>query len=155
MIQRIQSLYLLMTTIMAGLFLTGRIINFTGENSGRLAIDFFGIERITGGTGIEYIERLPLLSGILILVPLLSFFIIFIFRNRKLQMKLALLLIFVIFALICALGYFSYNIIYKYDADIIPAIRLILPLLMLITSYLAYRGIKKDDDLVRSYDRLR
>jgi uncharacterized membrane protein YidH (DUF202 family) len=49
----------------------------------------------------------------------------------------------------------SFNIVSKFEARIIPGFKMILPILILIISILAYRGIKKDDQLVKSYDRLR
>jgi hypothetical protein len=47
------------------------------------------------------------------------------------------------------------SIVTKFDAEIIPGFKMILPVLILITSILALRGIRKDDRLVKSYDRLR
>ena len=38
---------------------------------------------------------------------------------------------------------------------IIPGIKMVVPLLILIFGILAQRGIKHDENLVRSYDRLR
>jgi hypothetical protein len=66
-----------------------------------------------------------------------------------------LLLIFLILALIAAIVYFSLDISGKYNASLIPGIKLVLPVLMLVLSALAYRGIRNDDALVKSYDRLR
>ena len=150
MIQRIQSLYLLLTTIMSGLFLTGRIINFTENNNSTLNLDFSGIERMS-----ENVESLPLLSILLALIPLLSFIIIFLFKNRKLQMKMALFLISIIVVQMALLSWYSYYVITNFNAEINPGVKLILPVVELILAYLAFRGIRKDEELVRSYDRLR
>jgi hypothetical protein len=43
----------------------------------------------------------------------------------------------------------------KHSTEIVPGIKMALPFLMLISMILAYKGIKKDDDLVKGYDRLR
>ena len=150
MIQRIQSLYLLLTTIMSGLFLTGRIINFTEDNISTLNLDFSGIERMS-----ENVESLPLLSFLLAFIPLLSFIIIFLFKNRKLQMKMTVFLIFIIAVQIGLLAWYSYYVITNFNAEINPGIKLILPVVELTLAYLAYSGIRKDEELVRSYDRLR
>jgi hypothetical protein len=58
-------------------------------------------------------------------------------------------------AFIIASGLCIYIIMTKYDSVIDPGFRMAIPLLQLIFSVLAWRGIKKDDDLVKSYDRLR
>jgi hypothetical protein len=50
---------------------------------------------------------------------------------------------------------YSFNIISKYDAEFASWYKLLIPVIQLILSVLAYRGIKSDDDLVKSYDRLR
>jgi len=80
---------------------------------------------------------------------------IFIFKNRKIQMKVVLILIILSIVLIIALIHVSFRIISKFDATIIPGIKMILPILILVFSILAYMGIRKDDRLVKSYDRLR
>jgi hypothetical protein len=44
----------------------------------------------------------------------------------------------------------------KHNSAILePGYRIIMPLLSLIFLVLAYLGVKKDDELVKSYDRLR
>ena len=57
--------------------------------------------------------------------------------------------------LVIALIHGSIITITKFEATITPGFKMILPLVMLILSVLVYRGIKKDDHLVKSYDRLR
>jgi hypothetical protein len=42
-----------------------------------------------------------------------------------------------------------------YAADVEWGFRMFIPLLVLILGTLALKGIKKDENLVRSYDRLR
>jgi hypothetical protein len=95
---------------------------------------------------------------ITILIPViaaLSFSIIFFFKNRSLQLLLSKILIALITILILVSGYYSYIIISQMDGAIVPGIKMVLPVIMLILSVLAFRGIKKDDQLVKSYDRLR
>lgn len=151
MIQRIQSVYLLLTTLLAVLFLTGDIINF--ENG--LSLRLEGIEgNIQGSLKGESNIFWPF-SVILIIVPSVSFLTIFTFRNRKLQMKMTIVLILFILLEIAAAVYFTHYTMGNFNTHLIPGIKIILPLLMLVTAILAYRGIRKDENLVRSYDRLR
>jgi len=91
----------------------------------------------------------------LLLIPLVSFITIFIFKNRKLQMKITEGLIGLIIIMIIVLAVCSFYMIRNYNAVFSPGIDLILPVLMLICAFLAYRGIRKDEELVRSFDRLR
>jgi hypothetical protein len=80
---------------------------------------------------------------------------IFIFKNRKIQLWFSLFLIILAAVFIIASIHLSLSIISKFEAKIIPGFKMVLPVLTLIISVLAYRGIKKDDQLVKSYDRLR
>ena len=155
MIQRIQSLYLLLTTVFSVLFLNVSIIKFVDKSKDTLIINFGGINKITTGGGTELIEKLIPFSILLLLIPVLSIITIFFFKKRKLQIEFTKALLGIIVILICILGYYTFYVIRKFNAEIVPGANLILPVLMTICTYLAYRGIRKDVDLVKSYDRLR
>ena len=51
--------------------------------------------------------------------------------------------------------YYSYIVISRYNTSIVAGFKMAVPVVILILSVLAYRGIRKDDNLVKSYDRLR
>ena len=70
-------------------------------------------------------------------------------------MRLALVLIVLASVFIIALVHVSMSIISKFDASIVPGFMMIIPFLILLNSILAYSGIRNDDKLVKSYDRLR
>jgi peptidoglycan/LPS O-acetylase OafA/YrhL len=95
------------------------------------------------------------LSVLIILIPIISLVTIFVFKNRKIQMRLAIFLMILCTLLVIALIHGSIIIISKFGANITPGYKMLLPLVVLILSVLAYLGIKKDDRLVKSYDRLR
>ena len=118
MIQRIQSLYLLLLAAL------GAILFFYGEH---LALT---------------------ISVLTILISLLSLFTIFLFSKRKIQIKLAKLLIALIIILICATCYYALSEYNIWSMMVISALQLLLAIL-------AYLGMKRDDNLVKSYDRLR
>lgn len=90
-------------------------------------------------------------SAIAIAIALLSLFIITQFQDRKLQMRFTLINIVIAIALavVSALEAMQKNDAPKYEFAIgIPA-------LIIIALLLAYRNIKKDEDLVKSMDRFR
>jgi hypothetical protein len=155
MIQRIQSVYLGLTTLLSLLFLKGGIINFADKSGSVIKVTFTGLLHNTNGQSIEHIDKLLPLSVLIILIPAVSLIAIFCFKNRKVQLLLALSVIILIAGFIVVSGFYSLQVISKYGAMITPGIKIILPLLILILSVLAYRGIRKDDQLVKSYDRLR
>lgn len=154
MIQRLQSVYLLLTTIFALLFLSGEILSFSAAQD-HFFLNLSGVFRAVQGSAPQKEEGSLLFSALLLIIPFLSLITIFFYRNRKLQMRLAFILIILVIIQIIASFCIMYNIENKLDAEVIPGIKHILPVLMPVTSFLAYRGIKKDEDIVRSYDRLR
>lgn len=88
-----------------------------------------------------------------ILIPLLSVVSLLLFRARKKQLLSVLVLIFLDLLLIGTLIY--YILSFRDGKDLIPEWRLLIPLINLILSVMAYNAIRKDENLVRSYDRLR
>jgi hypothetical protein len=84
---------------------------------------------------------------------------IFLFGNRKWQRN---------FVMITILFLLTANLLGAYDfmiptqqiqslshADIFPGLGAFMPLISLVAMFLAYKGIKKDDKIVQSMDRLR
>jgi hypothetical protein len=155
MIQRIQSIYLSLIAIISLLFLNGSFLVFAEKAGSVIKVTFGGIIRDSVGQGSQLIEKLLPLTIIIILIPTISLITIFIFKNRKIQLRLSLILIIIITVFVIGLIHVSLSINSKFEAKIIPGFKLILPLLILIISILVYRGIKKDDQLVKSNDRLR
>ena len=155
MIQRIQSVYLFLIALLSSLLFTGSIVNCINKSGSVLKITFTSIIKSTEGQGLEVIEKLWPLSVLIILIPIISLVTIFVFKNRKIQMRLAMFLMILCTLMVIALIHGSIIIISKFGATITPGFKMILPLIILILSVLTYFGIKKDDQLVKSYDRLR
>lgn len=155
MIQRIQSVYLFLITLLTSFLFTGSIINFISKSGSVIKLTFTSIVRSTESQGLEVIEKLLPLSVLIILIPILSLIAIFIFKNRKLQSRLVQVLIILCSLMVIAIIHGSIITESKFQAVLTPGIKMTLPLIILILSVLAYTGIKKDDRLVKSYDRLR
>jgi 4-amino-4-deoxy-L-arabinose transferase-like glycosyltransferase len=141
--------------VLSSLFLSGSIINFINGSGSVFKITFASIIKSAEGNGLEVIDKLLPLSVLIILIPIISLVTIFVFKNRKIQMRLAIFLMILCTLLVIALIHGSIIIISKFGANITPGYKMLLPLVVLILSVLAYLGIKKDDRLVKSYDRLR
>lgn len=145
MIQRIQSVWLLL----AGLF--------------TLAILFFNIYYFTSGApanlpGGEIRVGNDYLSLVLVvLAAVLPVVAIFMFRNRKRQIMLSLVSIFLLLAFV---GVTLWRVAEAGKAATQPAVSSygvgsILPVISIIMLALAISGIRRDDKLVKSMDRLR
>ncbi len=120
-----------------------------------MIINTFGISKAVGDVGFVQEEKLLLITILLILIPVLSFVAIFFFKKRKLQLRITFILLLLIAGSILILAFYAYKVMKSYNVEADPRLNLIIPLLTLLSTFLAYRGIKKDEEIVRSYDRLR
>lgn len=155
MIQRIQTVYLLLTTVLSGLFLNGNILRFINTSGMQMYLKLTGIYSVSSGQTDTLIQQVIPFSAVGILIPLFSLVTVFLFRNRKLQLRFSLAVIVLLAALILILT--AYSVCINKEFNVLPAtsLKAILPLLSLFTAIMAYRGIRKDIKLVSSYDRLR
>jgi len=134
MIQRIQSLYLLLTALVAALFFNGEYFTFLSSSN----------------TVMKWT-----ISVLAVIIPILSMILIFLFSKRKTQLTLTKTLIVLIVIFIGATCYYSFCLISKYNVSFGLWGKTVIPLVQLLLAILAYLGIKRDEDLVKSYDRLR
>ena len=155
MIQRIQSLYLSLIFLFSLVFIRGSYLNFTDKAGSVIKITFSSIVRDSGLQGITVIEELIPVAVIILLIPLLSLITIFLYKNRKLQMRFSAALIILIAAFILVSLYYSWFIITNFGAALVPGLKMVVIVIILILAILAHIGIRKDDNLIKSYDRLR
>ena len=149
MIQRIQSVYLLVVTILMVVCMcspVGSIIANTQE------ISEFGNLCITLPDGTK--DYAPwALFVILLVVAVLSFGTIFLFKKRMLQIRLT------IFSSVVLVGYYLALVAYIFmlaeNTSFTPSWTICLPFSGIILNWLAIRGIGADEALVKAYDRLR
>lgn len=145
MIQRIQSIFLLLTALVfAALFIVPFAI------SDRPSVQFLsdGVYEVT-----DHIVLLVLtVAGILI-----AGISIFMFRKRKVQLKLGYLIIVIAILLPVVAFLLFIKASSEADANVLieDQVGLFLPALAIIFAAIANRFIKKDDKLVKSMDRLR
>jgi len=131
MIQRIQSIYLLVATIAMAL-ISFQVPVWTLNEQLFMAQDDTKMFILTGA------------------VALLSLIGIFMFKNRKLQMKLIRLTVLVEMVI----GVRLFMVFQEFEVYLNSNCILLLAIAF-VALIMAYRGVKKDDDLVRSVDRIR
>lgn len=151
MIQRAQTIYLILVAICAGLTFIFPFSTYDVDGA-EIAYNAFGFK--LGSESILKIPLFPLFAGI----AALSLFSIFLFKKRKLQLRLnqvnyllilgTIVLMFIDFgSLEDALGESAKTVSY--------GIGMFLPVACLVFNFLANRGIKNDEKLINSLDRLR
>ena len=143
MIQRIQTIYLLIASVVSG----GLIFVFnlwkTLKNN-VFTLDLFQHESVL----LKFIPISFLVSAILSIVT------IFLFKNRKLQFVIGRIIILINLFLLGLLIYQSLSL--PGEASVSEkGIGMFLPILVILLIVLANKAIKKDEDLVKSADRLR
>jgi predicted membrane channel-forming protein YqfA (hemolysin III family) len=146
MIQRIQSLYLLLAAA-AGI--------------GTWFLNIWKATLNDGTTTYFNAQASFIVFVVLMLIVALALFSIFLYKNRKLQFRLTVLNVFLAIGAI-ALQYFQ---VLDFANDLQAKGKMIssssylpgafLPILILIFLLLAARGIYKDEKLIKSLDRLR
>lgn len=151
MIQRIQSLYLL---VVAALLITtlclplGQFIAADG-----ITAHMFKPLGVTLASG-EFQSTWGLF-GILLVSAIISLSTIFLYRNRMLQVRMT------IFSTIMLVGFYIAFLVFMFvlKSDLQASFQLgwalCLPLVSIILNYLAFRAIYADEVLVRAADRLR
>lgn len=152
MIQRIQSVFLLVVLLLFGMLFFKPLADL---KVGGIVYGFFPY----GIKNTEF-QSIPLLVLHVIIISI-TLVTIFLFKNRSLQMRLCVynILLMIGFA---GLTYFYYHsgtkfLEEKVDEGVVRSFTLIAanPLLSIILTYLAFRNILKDDVLVKSADRIR
>ncbi|WP_435264021.1 DUF4293 domain-containing protein [Tenacibaculum sp. nBUS_03] len=145
MIQRIQSIYLLIAgAVSGGLTFLVSLWTQTNENTPIYILDLFASESISQ-------KIIPVLF---FTSALLSIVTIFLFKNRQLQFVLGRLNMLTNLFLLGLLIYLS--LILPGEAAVSKkGIGMFLPVIVILLVVLANKAIKKDEDLVKSVDRLR
>jgi hypothetical protein len=154
MIQRIQSVYLLLVTILMGITAFSPLLVL---REGSDLLDFYSYGIIPQDVDLNIIVKhtygVISMAGVSAFLALIN---IFLYKKRKVQMKIGYLTsFFIIFFYITAGAYF-YSISNRLAIDI-SGIQygIVLPVIALVFNLLAISKIKKDDKLVRSLDRIR
>lgn len=155
MLQRIQTVYLLAATVLMSLMLFLPLAEIASESADIYEVLSKGWY-ITGGESAELaMTTWPvfILVLFLTLVPLIN---IFLFKKRKLQIRICIYSIILAFGLIGLIYYyFVIGIRPLDDPAYALSFPMVLPAIFIILIYLGFRGIRKDEILVRSLDRIR
>ncbi|MBQ2702307.1 MAG: DUF4293 domain-containing protein [Alistipes sp.] len=153
MIQRIQTLYLLIATaLMAVTIFTPMAQFFDGTQEYTLTA--FALKDAAGVTAQPTIYMGILLA----LAGVLPFIVIFLFKNRQLQIRLCAAEIVLLVGSSVVMGIYYYLSARLFDSvNGLGNLKLgvIMPLLSIVFVALATRAIFRDEVLVRSLDRIR
>lgn len=155
MLQRIQTIWLFLATIALFSLLLFPYIQILNYKGSAMAIKASGVyENIDGR--IVQTQPFLLLTIATVILGIIPFIVIFFYRNRKKQITICYLTILAIlgysFWLVKAAKQAADGIVLEADNY---GIGLILPSLAILFIILAIRGIRNDEKLIKSADRLR
>lgn len=153
MLQRIQTLYLLAALAFCIGCLCSPIAHFLVTGTGE-PVHMYNLW-LTDAQGAHLFSYCPVLMALLLITSTALVFDIFLFARRALQMRLATFCMILLAAWCIAYGILVYLLAGEMQATWRPHWTAALPPAALILAYLAFRGIHRDEMLVRSLDRLR
>jgi hypothetical protein len=136
MIQRIQSLYLLVAILLNGVLSFYLPLWISSEN-----VEIYALSQ-------------PVAISLFSLSVLISFITLFSFKKRKRQFVLGRINIILNFVLVGVFAYWTLSLPGEMDISE-KGIGMLLPIISIVFIALANKAIKKDEDLVKSVDRLR
>ena len=163
MIQRIQTIYLLLAMILMSttlLYPLATIVAGTDE----IALHALGVAGLPAEVGTVDSPIFYCLLALLVLPTLLPIVIIFLYKKRLVQIRLCISEIVLLLGSLAFIGIYCYRLCDAIAAipnyqDVERVFTLgwpsIMPILAIILVGLAIRGIAKDEALVRSLDRIR
>ena len=155
MIQRVQSIYLLLVTLLMSFLI---LWPFAEVNLVDNRVFLFHAYAITVGNGtgtVVFSYLFPVLI-LVVIAALMSIVALFLYKRRKLQLKLCRMNTVVLFVLTIAIAFYYYRFLSSHDT-LHHSLRLIAvnPLIAIIANTMAYQAIRHDEMLVNSYNRIR
>lgn len=155
MIQRIQTLYLLLVVILSGIVLFSAfagLVNTTDELN--YVVNYKGVFLVQAN-GNQFLQNVWGVTALGAIIPFVALVTIFLYKNRSLQIKLSIFNIVLMAAYYGVLFFYLWQFGSVYHADWFLEVVTAFPLVNVILSALAIRSIRKDEALIKSLNRLR
>lgn len=152
MIQRIQTIYLILAFALCIGCLCTPIAHFVASESME-TVDMYNLWLVSEGQHL--FSFCPILMVILVITSAFVFVDIWLYKHRAFQMRMATIGMILLVAWYIAYGVIIYLLCAEMQATWRPHWTAAFPAIALVLLYLAFRGILRDEMLVRSLDRLR
>ncbi len=157
MIQRIQSVYLLLITALMSIVLTTSYARIIPDVNQTIVFHTHSIQKHADAHNVVIIKRTIPLFALVVTTGFISLLNIFLFQKRRLQMRLCIAIAVLLAGIIVLVFYYYTGIKNDFTDSLdttfqVPAI---LPVISIILSIMANRAIHHDEALVKSYNRIR
>lgn len=125
------------------------------SQSGIVELCWNAVRDATPGSAIPVLKELPALAFCVVMPVLLNVVSLFLYRRRRLQMRLVGVSAGVELGVCAMLVYVSFQVSGAMGSTMHFHLRWLLPVAAAVLDFLAYRRIRYDDMLLRSLERLR
>ena len=153
MIQRIQSVYLLIVLVLGICLFPVPFSKFI-NNDIIYTLNIYGLEQTSAQGKSLVFNTIPIIITSVIFI-ILTFLSIFKYKNRKLQIKIGKVNIVLQLLLISLIILYSFQSSKTTEADIIFRFGSIIPIINIILILLVNKAISKDEELRKSANRIR
>lgn len=155
MIQRIQTLYLLLVVILSGIVLFSAFAGLVNTTDAlNYIVNYKGVFLVQAN-GNQFLQNVWGVTALAAIIPLVALATIFLYKKRSLQIKLSFFNIVLMVAYYGVLFFYLWQFGSVYHADWFLEVVTAFPLVNVILSALAIRSIRKDEALIKSLNRLR
>lgn len=155
MIQRAQSIYLFLVVVLMSIFLIFPLISMESGKDITLKLYSYSLKQTVNGESQKLMSTIPLFI-LAFVIAIISFYNIFLFSRRTIQMRLCVYNILLLVGLVILTFYYFRFVTRHFD---ITGHRFklaaILPILCIVLNIMAFSGIRRDELLVKAYERLR
>lgn len=154
MIQRVQTLYLLVGFLLISAMINMPLLQLMADNGDLFYFKSYGVVS-AGEDSVNIYMTWPLVI-MFVVIALISLVSIFLYKNRVLQIRLIIYNMILLVGLIGMIFFFYTTFTNEFGVvKKTLEIAVTFPLVALIVNYLALRNIRKDEAIIRSMDRLR
>ncbi len=159
MIQRIQSIYLLLVVACMALLAFFAPIQFltpeTAEVQQQYEIGFLHLVNTTDAANVVSVSSVWALTVLEMVIAALALVTIFLFNKRLLQARLCIINIFLMIGYYAVLAVYVFFACKQLGVDWFINVWAAMPIVGIILTFMAMRAIAKDEALVRAADRIR
>ena len=154
MLQRIQSVYLFISSLLLLLLLNNPVARLVISEDLILNLNVF---TIAAGQNADFeafnVWPLAILAVTVFIIGLIT---IFLYKKRTTQMRLCVFNIILMFGLVGLIFFYTKMTVKELDGmSSVFLWPIVIPFISIILTYLALKAIQRDDALVKSYERLR
>ena len=152
MIQRIQTVYLLIASLLLGFMVQQPIASFIIDDKVYNLMSYKFVAESDAKDVIFY--NYPLMV-LIVVASLLAFITIFFFKKRRLQMRLTIFNILITIGIYPMIYYYYLQALAIKKLDFVFNYPVLFPLFAIIFLLLAFMGIRRDELVIQSLNRIR